>query len=49
MVPLGLDYRRIAGILRSAGFHGYVSLEMEARGHGDRRAKSLDVCAAFGG
>ena len=28
---LDLDYKRIAGILRKAGFHGYVSLEMEGR------------------
>lgn len=28
---LELDYRRIAGILRRAGFHGYVSLEMEGK------------------
>lgn len=26
---LDLDYKRIAGILRGAGFHGWVSLEME--------------------
>ncbi len=28
---LDLDYRRIAGILREAGFSGWVSLEMEGR------------------
>lgn len=28
---LDLDYPRIAGILRRAGFHGYVSLEMEGK------------------
>ena len=28
---LDLDYKRIAGILRRAGFHGYVSLEMEGK------------------
>ena len=28
---LDLDYLRIASILRSAGFHGYVSLEMEGK------------------
>lgn len=28
---LDLDYRRIAGILREAGFQGWVSLEMEGR------------------
>jgi sugar phosphate isomerase/epimerase len=28
---LDLDYPRIAGILRDAGFHGYVSLEMEGK------------------
>ncbi len=28
---LDLDYQRIAGILRAAGFRGYVSLEMEGK------------------
>lgn len=28
---LDLDYQRIAGILRQAGFHGWVSLEMEGK------------------
>jgi len=28
---LDLDYKRIAGILRKAGYHGYVSLEMEGK------------------
>jgi L-ribulose-5-phosphate 3-epimerase len=28
---LNLDYKRIAGILRKAAFHGYVSLEMEGK------------------
>lgn len=28
---LDLDYKRIAGILRKAGFHGWVSLEMEGK------------------
>jgi sugar phosphate isomerase/epimerase len=28
---LDLDYKRIAGILRSAGYHGWVSLEMEGK------------------
>jgi L-ribulose-5-phosphate 3-epimerase len=28
---LDLDYRRIAAILREAGFRGWVSLEMEGR------------------
>src|SRR5687768_14596611 len=28
---LDLDYKRIAGILRKAGFRGYVSLEMEGK------------------
>ena len=28
---LDLDYRRIAGILRKAGFQGWISLEMEGR------------------
>ncbi|MBI3473962.1 MAG: sugar phosphate isomerase/epimerase [Candidatus Solibacter usitatus] len=28
---LDLDYRRIAGILRKAGFGGYISLEMEGK------------------
>ena len=28
---LDLDYRRIAGLLRSAGYTGYVALEMEGK------------------
>jgi sugar phosphate isomerase/epimerase len=28
---LDLDYRRIAGILSRAGYHGYVSLEFEGK------------------
>jgi L-ribulose-5-phosphate 3-epimerase len=28
---LDLDYKRIAGIYRKAGFHGYISLEMEGK------------------
>jgi sugar phosphate isomerase/epimerase len=28
-----LDYRRVAGILRDAGFNGYVSLEFEGKAH----------------
>ena len=28
---LELDYKRIAGILRKAGFNGWVSLEMEGK------------------
>jgi sugar phosphate isomerase/epimerase len=41
---LDLDYPRIAGILRKAGFHGYVSLEMEGKETPDTAvAKSLDV------
>ncbi len=28
---LDLDYKRIAGILRKAGYHGWVSLEMEGK------------------
>ncbi len=28
---LDLDYKRIAGILRGAGYHGWVSLEMEGK------------------
>ncbi|HUG54255.1 MAG TPA: sugar phosphate isomerase/epimerase family protein [Vicinamibacteria bacterium] len=41
---LDLDYPRIAGILRKAGFHGYVSLEMEGKEAPETAvAKSLDV------
>jgi sugar phosphate isomerase/epimerase len=41
---LDLDYPRIAGILRKAGFQGYVSLEMEGKEAPDTAvAKSLDV------
>ncbi len=41
---LDLDYKRIAGILRNAGFAGWVSLEMEgkeARPRPCRRAYAL--------
>jgi L-ribulose-5-phosphate 3-epimerase len=41
---LDLDYPRIAGILRKAGFQGYVSLEMEGKEAPDTAvAKSLEV------
>jgi sugar phosphate isomerase/epimerase len=44
---LNLDYKRIAGILRSAGFRGYVSLEMEGKENPETAvAKSLDVMRA---
>jgi L-ribulose-5-phosphate 3-epimerase len=33
---LDLDYKRIAGILRRAGYRGYVSLEMEGKMEADR-------------
>jgi len=47
---LDLDYPRIAGILRKAGFHGYVSLEMEGKeAPATAVAKSFDVLReAFG-
>lgn len=47
---LDLDYGRIAGILRNAGFHGYVSLEMEGKESPDTAVpKSLAVLRmAFG-
>jgi sugar phosphate isomerase/epimerase len=47
---LDLDYRRIAGILRKAGFKGYVSLEMEGKESPETAVpKSLEVLrAAFG-
>ncbi|HEY8459351.1 MAG TPA: sugar phosphate isomerase/epimerase, partial [Blastocatellia bacterium] len=39
-----LDYKRIAKILRDAGFKGYVSLEMEGKEDADTAvAKSLKV------
>jgi sugar phosphate isomerase/epimerase len=41
---LDLDYPRIASILRKAGFHGYVSLEMEGKEAPETAvAKSLQV------
>ena len=44
---LNLDYKLIAGILRSAGFRGYVSLEMEGKENPETAvAKSLDVMRA---
>lgn len=44
---LNLDYKRIAGILRNAGFHGYISLEMEGKDPaGPAVAKSLEVLRA---
>jgi sugar phosphate isomerase/epimerase len=47
---LDLDYKRIAGILRSAGFKGYVSLEMEGKEAAETAVpKSLEVLrSAFG-
>ncbi len=48
---LDLDYPRIAGILRGAGFQGYVSLEMEGKEPAETAVpKSLQVLrSAFGG
>lgn len=48
---LDLDYPRIAGILNRAGFHGWVSLEMEGKeSPATAVPKSLDVLrAAFRG
>ena len=44
---LDLDYKRIAGILRNAGFHGYVSLEMEGKEPATTAVpKSLEVLRA---
>jgi sugar phosphate isomerase/epimerase len=47
---LDLDYARIAGILRRAGFHGWVSLEMEGKeSPATAVPRSLEVLrAAFG-
>ncbi|MCP5120634.1 MAG: sugar phosphate isomerase/epimerase, partial [bacterium] len=47
---LDLDYPRIAGILRNAGFSGYVSLEMEGKEPAETAVpKSLATLrAAFG-
>jgi sugar phosphate isomerase/epimerase len=47
---LDLDYQRIARTLRAAGFHGYVSLEMEGKeSPATAVPKSLQVLrAAFG-
>ncbi|MBW3623981.1 MAG: sugar phosphate isomerase/epimerase [Armatimonadetes bacterium] len=39
-----LDYGRIAGILKDAGFQGYVSLEFEGKAHPDRAIpKSIEM------
>ena len=44
---LDLDYKRIAGIFRKAGFQGYISLEMEGKEPaGTAVAKSLDMLRA---
>ena len=47
---LDLDYKRIAGIFRKAGFHGYISLEMEgkdpAEGAVDRSLEMLRTAFA---
>lgn len=41
---LEIDYKRIAGILRTANFHGYVSLEMEGKETAETAVpKSLQV------
>ena len=41
---LDLDYPRIAGILRKAGFQGWVSLEMEGKETAETAVpKSLEV------
>jgi sugar phosphate isomerase/epimerase len=47
---LDLDYKRIAGILRKAGFRGWISLEMEGKeAAGTAVPKSLEVLReAFG-
>jgi L-ribulose-5-phosphate 3-epimerase len=47
---LDLDYPRIAGILRSAGYRGWVSLEMEGKEDAHTAVpKSLAVLrSAFG-
>jgi len=47
---LDLDYKRIAGILRKAGFKGYISLEMEGKESPETAVpRSLEVLrAAFG-
>ena len=48
---LDLDYKRIAGILNSAGFRGWISLEMEGKeAPSSAVPKSLQVLrAAFPG
>jgi sugar phosphate isomerase/epimerase len=44
---LDLDYKRIAGIFRKAGFHGYISLEMEGKETPEpAAAKSLEMLRA---
>jgi L-ribulose-5-phosphate 3-epimerase len=32
---LDLDYKRVAGILKDAGYKGYVSVEYEGKEHAD--------------
>ena len=44
---LDLDYKRIANILRKAGFHGYISLEMEGKDPAEGAvAKSIEMLRA---
>lgn len=44
---LDLDYKRIAGIFQKAGFHGYISLEMEGKeAAGTAVPKSLEMLRA---
>jgi L-ribulose-5-phosphate 3-epimerase len=41
---LDLDYKRIAGILRGAGYKGYISLEMEGKESPETAVpKSLEI------
>jgi sugar phosphate isomerase/epimerase len=41
---LDLDYKRIAEILRKAGYKGYISLEMEGKEPPDTAVpKSLEI------
>lgn len=41
---LDLDYKRVAGILRNAGFKGYISLEMEGKEPAETAvAKSIEM------
>lgn len=51
LVEADLDYGRIAGMLRDAGYHGYVSVEFEGKAHPEQGVAEgvAMVRAALGG